>query len=122
MGSPLEPILENAFLCHSEKQQLSEYAPVILPKVYKKYVDDIFVMFLCQSQLKDFLNYMNNTHPNIKFTFVGLAEFQKNNSFSFFDVKNTRSNSKLVTSVFCNATFSNVYINQGSTYLFEALL
>ena len=122
MGSPLEPILENAFLCHSEKQQLSEYAPVILPKVYKKYVDDIFVMFLCQSQLKDFLNYMNNTHPNIKFTFVGLTEFEKNNSFSFFDVKNTRSNSKLVTSVFCNATFSNVYINQGSTYLFEALL
>ena len=68
VGSLLEPILGNAFLCHFEKQWLSEYAPDILPKAFKRYADDIFVMFLCQSHLKDFLNYINNTHPNIKFT------------------------------------------------------
>ena len=27
-------------------------------------------MFLCQSHLKDFVNYMNTKHPNIKFTSV----------------------------------------------------
>ena len=64
MGSPLCPILANAFLCYFEKQWLSEYPPDILPKVFKRYVDYIFVMFLCQSHL----NYMNTKHPNIKFT------------------------------------------------------
>ena len=59
VGSPLVPILVNAFLCHFEKQWLSECPPDILPKVFKRYVDNIFVMFLCQSHLKDFANYMN---------------------------------------------------------------
>ena len=34
MGSPLGPILTNAFLCHFEKQWLSECPPDILPKVF----------------------------------------------------------------------------------------
>ena len=65
-GGKLGPILANA-LCHFEKQWLSECPPDFLPKVFKRYVDDIFVMFLCQSHLKDF-DYMNTKHPNIKFT------------------------------------------------------
>ena len=59
MGSPLGPILANSFLCHFEKQWLLECPPDILPKVFKRYVDDIFVMFLCQSHLNDIVNYMN---------------------------------------------------------------
>ena len=67
-GSPLGKILANAFLCHFEKQWLSKCTPDVLPKVFQRYVDDIFVMFLCQSHLKDFVNYMNTKHSNIKFT------------------------------------------------------
>ena len=81
--------------------------PDILPKVFKRYVDDIFVMFLGQSNLKDFVNYMKTKHPNIKFT----SEFEENDSFSFLDVKITRRNNQLVTSVFCKATFSGVFTN-----------
>ena len=88
MGPPPVPILANAFLCHFEKQWLSKCPPDILPKVFKRYVDDIFVMFLCQSHLKDFVNYMNTKHPNIKFT----LEFEENDFFPFLDVKITRSN------------------------------
>ena len=103
MGSQLGPILANTFLCHFEKQWLSQNVPLdILPKVFKRYVDDIFEMFLCQSHLKDFVNYMNTKHPNIKFT----SEFEENDSFSFLDVKITRSNNQLVTSVFRKATFT----------------
>ena len=107
MGSPLGPILAYAFLCHFEKQWLSECPPDILPKVFKRYVDDIFVMFLCQSHLKDFVNYMNTKHPNIKFT----LEFEENDSFSFLDVKITCRNNQLVMSVFRKATFSGVFTN-----------
>ena len=107
MGSPLGSILAYVFLCRFEKQWLSECPPDILPKVFKRYVDDIFVMFLCQSHLKDFVNYMNTKHPNIKFT----SEFEENDSFSFLDVKITRRNNQLVTSVFRKATFSGIFIN-----------
>ena len=48
------------------KGWLSEGAPDILPTVCKGHVDFIFVMFLCQSNLNDFVNYTNNKHPNIK--------------------------------------------------------
>ena len=65
MGSPLGPILANAFLCNFEKQWLSECPPDFLLTVFKRYVDDIFVMFLCQSHLKDFMDYMNTKHPII---------------------------------------------------------
>ena len=86
---------------------LSECPPDILPKTFKRYVDDIFVMFLCQSHLKDFVNYMNTKHPNIKFT----LEFEENYSFSFLDVKITCRNNQLVMSVFRKATFSGVFTN-----------
>ena len=74
--------------------------------VFKRYVD-IFVMFLYQSPLNGFVNYINTKHPNNKFT----SECGKNDSFSFLDVTITRSNNQLVTSVFRKATFSCVFIN-----------
>ena len=107
MGSPLGSILAYVFLCRFEKQWLSECPPDILPKVFKRYVDDIFGMFLCQSHLKDFVNYMNTKHPNIKFT----SEFEENDFFPFLDVKITRSNNWLVTSVFRKVAFSGVFTN-----------
>ena len=79
----------------------------LLPNVFKRYVDDVFVMFLYQSHLKDFVNYMNTKYPNIKFT----SEFEENDSFSFLDVKITRRNNQLVTPVFRKATFSGVFTN-----------
>ena len=87
-----------------KKKWLSECQPDILPKIFKRYVDDVFVMFLCQSH---FVNYMNTKHPNIKFT----SKFEENDSFSFLDVKITRRNNQLVTSVFRKATFSGVFTN-----------
>ena len=50
---------------------------------------------------------MNTKHSNIKFT----SKFEENDSFSFLDVKITRRNNQLVTSVFCKATFSGVFTN-----------
>ena len=46
-------------------------------KVYKRYVDDIFVNFNSYLQLFKFVDYMNHQHPNIKFTF----EIEENNNF-----------------------------------------
>ena len=107
MGSPLGPILANAFLCHFKKQWLSECSPDILPKVFKIYVDDIFAMFLSQSHLKEFMNYTNTKHPNIKFA----SEFEENDSVSILNVKITSRNNQLVTSGLREAIFKGVFNN-----------
>ena len=69
--------------------------------------DHIHLVYHFTVHLKDFVNYMNTKHPNIKLT----LEFEENDSFSFLDVKITRSNNQLVTSVFRKATFSGVFTN-----------
>ena len=50
---------------------------------------------------------MNHQYPNIKFTF----EVEKNNNFSFLDIKICRENNKFTTSVFRKPTFSGVFTN-----------
>ena len=85
MGSPLGPTLANVFLCHYEKNWLNECPSQFKPVVYKRYVDDIFVLFKSKEHLKLFVNYMNSKHRNIKFTF----ETEDSNNFSFLDVKIT---------------------------------
>ena len=45
MGYPLGPILANALLCHYEKKWLDSCPVEFRPKLYKRYGDDIFLMF-----------------------------------------------------------------------------
>ena len=78
---------------------------ISLPNVYKIYADDIFVTLNLYSQLRKFVDYMNQQHPKIKFTF----EVEKNNNFSFLDVKLCRENNKFTTFVFRKPTFSRVF-------------
>ena len=50
---------------------------------------------------------MNKRHKNIKFSF----KTEKDNSFSFLDVKICREKDKFTTSAFRKDTFSGVYNN-----------
>ena len=45
MGSPLGPTLANAFMCHWERKWLNECPPDFKPVLYKRYVDDTFLIF-----------------------------------------------------------------------------
>ena len=77
MGSSLRPTLANAFLCHYEKEWLDSSPNKFKSKLYKKYLDDIFVMFRSRNHVKNFVDYMNTKHPNIRFTF----DIENQNSF-----------------------------------------
>ena len=46
MGSPLGPTIANAFLCYYEKEWLDSCPVQFNPKLYTRYVDDIFVIIL----------------------------------------------------------------------------
>ena len=69
MGSPLGPSLANAFLCHHETKWLNDCPEKFKPVLYKRYVDDIFVLFKRPEHVKPFVDYMNSKYKNINFSF-----------------------------------------------------
>ena len=65
MGSPLGPTLGNAFLVYQEKNWLKHCLLEYRPLYYRRYVDDIFVLFNSAEHLKHFHSYLNSRHLNI---------------------------------------------------------
>ena len=59
MISPLSHTLAKSFLCHYEKESLDNCPIQFKPMIYKKYVDDIFVLFSSKEHLQLFVDYMN---------------------------------------------------------------
>ena len=105
MGSPLGPTLANAFLVYHQKNWL-EHCPVEYgPLYYRRYVDDIFVLFNSAEHLKRFYSYLNSRHLNISLT----IENEKDNRMSFLDVNIIREKDKFTTSVYRKPTFSGIY-------------
>ena len=84
MGSPLSPVLAKIFIGFHKSKWLNEYN-LNKPKFYYRYVDE-------QDSL-NFLNFLNNRHPNIKFT----IEKQINHSIAFLDVFISGSNNQNLT-------------------------
>ena len=95
MGSPLGPTLANVFLGYHESQWLSNCPPAFKPVYYKRYVDDIFLLFTNIDCLNQFQTYMNAQHPNMNFT----SEIESENSLAFLYMYIMRSIDKFVTSV-----------------------
>ena len=110
MGSPLGPILANIFLSHHEENWLNKCPIKFKPSFYRRYVDDIFVLFESSESADSFREYMSSKHQNINFT----VEKENVGSLSFLDVKICRKNGKFVTSVYRKPTFSGVFTNYKS--------
>ena len=95
MGSPIAPILANIFLCFHEKKWLNDCPVQFKPKLYRRYMDDSFLVFSDINHVDLFLNYLNNKHPNIKFT----KEIENNGYLPFLDINIKKENNSLSTSV-----------------------
>ena len=81
MGSPLAPALAYVFMCFHKSKLLNEYN-LSKPKFYLRYVDGILAAFDNEQDSLNGLNFLNNRHPNIKFT----TEKQINHSIAFLDI------------------------------------
>ena len=72
MGSPLGPSLANFFLGYLERTIFNNAESCVWgsinPKMYIRYVDDIFAVFDNNTPVDSFLEHLNSQHPNIKFT------------------------------------------------------
>ena len=105
MGSPLGPTMANVFLSFYEVKWLEQCPKEFKPAFYRRYVDDIFVLFESAEHLSKFRDYFNTRHPNMSFSF----EQEKKGKLSFLDVEVSREKGKFVTTVYRKPTFSGVY-------------
>jgi len=104
MGSPLGPTLANIFMCHYEKICLQDCPTSFKPCKYFRYVDDTLLLFRSSDHIKLFLNYLNDKHPNIKFT----HEVESNGSLPFLDINISRDNNYFTTSVYRKPTYTGL--------------
>ena len=82
MGGCVSPTLANVFLCHHESNWLDGCPVEFKPVLYRRYVDDIFILFQSESHIEPFFQCINTRHTRIKFT----VEKEKDDSLSFLDV------------------------------------
>ena len=74
MGSPFGPTLVNifmcyhSFMCYHESIALINALIISNPSFKKRYVDDTFTYFLDPHHGKQFFDYLNSQHENIKIT------------------------------------------------------
>ena len=76
---------------------------------WRRYVDDT-LCFVKEGSCEFVLAFINNFHPNIKFTY----ETERNNMISFLDVLLVKRKSCIDTAVFRKSINSNLYINWNS--------
>ena len=102
MGSPLGPIMANAFMCSLEEQMLDDCPLSYRPLFYRRYVDDTIALFRSREASENFLEHINGLHPNINFT----IEHEHDNKLAFLDILITRTDHGFNTSVFRKKTFT----------------
>ena len=107
MGSPLGPSFANAFLCHHEQVWLNNCPPEFKPVLYRRYMDDTFVIFRHPSHITLFLDYLNSRHPNIKFT----HEVEVDHRLPFLDTLINNHSTYLSTGVYRKPTFTGLGTN-----------
>ena len=117
MGSPLSAPMANIFLCYHEQKWLDECPVEFKPLLYRRYVDDTFLVFRKNEDITKFYEYLNNKHKNIKFT----IENEQNNSLSFLDIQLNKTGNignGFSLGIFRKATFTGLGMNFHShTYM-----
>ena len=106
MGGPLGPSLANFFLAHLEKTKFVNCTFNHQPKLYLRYIDDVFVIFDEKQCYNDFFNFINGVHSNLEFT-VELAT----DTLPFLDVNVELNDNDVQLSIYRKKTDTNVLLN-----------
>ena len=94
-------------MCHFENIWLENCPSHFKPIVNRQFVGDVFLLFRSKYHDEKLRNYLTKQHKNIKFT----SEIEKSGLLSFLDIKISRENNSLVTSVYRDPAFSGVFTN-----------
>ena len=105
MGSPLGPVLANAFMVHLEETIVPQLGDKM--KTWRRYVDDTFTV-VEKGTIDEIISVLNNFHPNIKFT----HEMEHQQQIAFLDVLlKKQQDGTLQTSVYRKPTNNSIYIH-----------
>ena len=107
MGSPLGPLMANAFMCNIEKQLETENK---MPAFYKRYVDDTLSAMPDVEAAIEFLTTLNNSHPSIDFT----MELEENGRLPFLGMNVIRNGCYLNTTVYRKPTDTGLLLHYHS--------
>ena len=107
MGSPLGPLMANAFLC-SIKEKLEQDNK--LPEFYRRHVDDTFAMMKSVPATEDFLSTLNSCHPSINFN----MDLASDNKLPFIGMEVLKKGCKLETSVYRKPTNTGLLLHHQS--------
>ena len=111
MGSPLSAPMANIFLSHHEINWLNDCPWAFKPLLYRRYVDDTFLVFRKREHVDLFCDYLNGKHPNIQFT----KEYESEHKLSFLDMnifkKENGNLTRFGLNIFRKKTFTGLGLN-----------
>ena len=109
IGLSISPIVADLVLEDIEENFLSKYNKSITS--YYRYDDDSFIVII-KNMLTILLNYLNNVHNRLKFTFEKEGEKQEKNKISFLDLLIERGrDERLSLDLYKKKSFLGRYIN-----------
>lgn len=111
MGSKMLPPFANLFMGKIEEDMFSNAPQNLLPLIWLRFIDDIFFLWVeGLKALKEFLDYINNFHPTIKYTWEYSTK-----SIHFLDtVVYVSENRKLCSNLFVKSIDRTMLLHQTS--------
>ena len=113
MGTRVAPSYANIFMSDFEQKHIYSYR--LQPKVWYRYIDDIFCIWQYGiEELNGFLTHINSVHRTIKFT----AEISKT-EINFLDTTVKLNEGEITTDLYCKPTDRNNYLPFNSAHPFH---
>ena len=110
MGTRMAPAYANLSMGEFERKALKDYADQ--PFLWLRYIDDILMVWTHgEEKLHNFITYLNNIHPTIKFT-----SERSITSIPFLDVNIQLENRKIDTDLYCKRTDKHQYLLHSSSH------
>ena len=104
MGGCVSPTLAEVFMGHYGTIWLENCPLEFKTVLYKRYVDDSFVLFKSGSHIELFLDYLNSQLSSIKFT----HETERNGCLPFLDVHVKKTETGFDTILYRKHTFNGL--------------
>ena len=106
----MAPSYANVFMDRLERRLIQNAE--VKPHIWWRYIDDIFIVWTDRERkLREFIDYLNNTHETIKLTYKWLEH-----KIEFLDVKVLNESGVLETDVFIKPTDSHQYLHYSSCH------